>query len=636
MTKVNAKRLAILIVVALSILAIEIGLIVGIYYYISHNNNNNINDIMSTVGENIINYFNFKIEGAKYIVAKNAAFFRIHGIYLSSENYTDLIQNDISPSKGNVESYLWIPKISNSTIDSYQNYCRKYVIENCMIKQLYYFNRTQILFDQVHGRDYYYPLIFAEPKFPEREESILIGFDLNSNNITKSIISIANSSNNVSVTYRINLIQPLDNPNSHGIIMNYPSFVDPKNFDANNIFGYSSALIRVGDILDETFKYVNFDINRQDIDMFVFDITIDDYVNIKKNNISLLYKENKKEYENIWFFTDINTQFGTIYFNYQIANRQWIFYFKYSDNFIIKNNTNLLIIIPSAMAGTFFLTDIIIVILYNYYNSLKQKTILEEKKSTIATQMLGYVNHEIRNPLNVIKGLVQFTLKNIKDLDKKDSSPINIDKMMFDTIVSDLSTVSGSCNMLEHIVTDILDIHKLDSGKLELNNKIIDVKDFMKDIIKTVSQKIDEKQTIQLYTVYDPNIDQLYFDPYRMKQILLNFLTNAIKFTTNGSITIKIEEVDEKIIFSVKDTGRGIRDEAKNKIFQPFNQSNPEDSSRYGGIGLGLHLCKMLAERMGGNIQFQSTFGQGSIFWIDYPKNSFNIPNVIDNHSIEV
>lgn len=75
---------------------------------------------------------------------------------------------------------------------------------------------------------------------------------------------------------------------------------------------------------------------------------------------------------------------------------------------------------------------------------------------------------------------------------------------------------------------------------------------------------------------------------------------------------------------SISDTGRGIPDEAKSRIFQPFNQSNPEDASRYGGIGLGLYLCKMLTERMGGKIGFESTFGQGSTFWVQFHENLIN------------
>ena len=267
--------------------------------------------------------------------------------------------------------------------------------------------------------------------------------------------------------------------------------------------------------------------------------------------------------------------------------------------------------------------------------SLKKQAILEKRRANTSTQMLGYVNHEIRNPLNVIKGLVQFILQNMIQINMENVEKIGIDKPVFDTMISDLSTVAGSCSMLEYIITDILDIQKLESGKLELNNKWIKINHFLNDIFKTISQKIDEKQTVKFKQLYEPTLS-LYFDKYRMKQILLNFLTNAIKYTTNGEITLKIELIDNFYRFSVKDTGKGIHEEAKNKIFQPFNQTNVNDASRYGGIGLGLHLCKMLSERMGGSIGFESTFGYGSIFWVDFPRHIVQPPQMEQDMKFDI
>jgi signal transduction histidine kinase len=112
----------------------------------------------------------------------------------------------------------------------------------------------------------------------------------------------------------------------------------------------------------------------------------------------------------------------------------------------------------------------------------------------------------------------------------------------------------------------------------------------------------------------------LFIDEMRLKQILLNFLTNALKFTESGSITLKIEEFDQTMKFSVIDTGKGIPQNDKSKIFQPFNQINKEDASRHSGIGLGLYLCKMLSTCMNGKIGFESEFKKGSTFWVEFQK----------------
>ena len=198
-----------------------------------------------------------------------------------------------------------------------------------------------------------------------------------------------------------------------------------------------------------------------------------------------------------------------------------------------------------------------------------------------------------------------------------------LEKETYDSVISDLYTVSGACDMLEHIVTDILDIRKLESKKLSIDNKLVNIDIFMKDLIKTISQKINEKPELNFTQEY--NKDQIiYIDPFRLKQILLNYLTNAVKYTNQGYIKIKIHEINDYIRFSISDTGKGIRVDDQKKIFYPFNQVSSDDSSRYGGIGLGLYLCKMLSELMGGRVGFSSEFKHGSTFWVEFPKDLLN------------
>lgn len=617
------KNNIILILLVSFLIVIEIAVIASITKYIQSDSDNTIINFINNTNNRVISYFDLKIDEVIFIIKRNAAFFRIHGIYMSSDNYTDFLQSVYLPSRKNIQSYMWIPKISYNNVENFEVFCKKYVSLNYTIKQIKqnFTDNSSSIFEKVSERDYYYPITLIEPVFPEPQQSLLLGLDLNIFNKVYNIIKIANSSSNATATFRIDIAQNIkQNPYNYNFLLNYPCFIYSNSTDTSKILGYSSALIHIGNILDEATRNIDLDINRNDIDFFAFDLTTDGFTNVKDNNVSLLYKENKMEYTDIWSIEDINANKYLFTYNYNIGLRKWVFLMKYSDNYIHKSRNNLLIIFPCIMPIIFFLLDLVIIIFYKYMVSLKEKIILEEKKANISTQMLGYVNHEIRNPLNVIKGLVCFILQNMikmnnENLEKK----IKIDKITFDTIISDLSTVVGSCDMLEHIVTDILDIQKLDSGRLELDNKWVKIDYFMRDIHKTISQKIDEKQTITFKKIYDPDL-MLFFDTYRMKQILLNFLTNSIKYTTDGEIILIIEENMDSFRFSVRDTGRGIHEEAKSKIFQPFNQTSPEDASRYGGIGLGLYLCKMLTGIMNGTIGFESTFGHGSIFWVEFAK----------------
>ncbi|XWV26388.1 histidine kinase [Tupanvirus soda lake] len=634
---VGKKKYIIALIILLILVLVEIGVTIGVYFYIKIDDDKVMKTKMIQANDNIMSFIDFKINETIFIIRRNAAFFRIHGIYLSAKNYTDFLQNSKSPSIDNIDAFLFFPKIANQDLQNFQNFCREHIYPNCSIKQLKSINGNNITFEEVSGRDYYYPLIYADPRLPIDTEILFIGFDFDSYNVTKMIINTSKNSTEISATRRINLLRARNNnPYNYDILLNRLSFVDPNVPDTNKIMGISSALVRLGDIVINSIDNIDVAIYENELDIFVFDITNDGYVNNHRNNVTLLYKNNIKAYNDIWFPSDMNQFDNTFIKTYNLGLRSWNIYFKYSNSYIKRNRSDLIIIIPCVMAGIFLLVDIIIVILYKLFESLKQKNKLEKNKATVATQMLGYVNHEIRNPLNVIKGLVEFTLHNISKLDQNKVDRICMDKMFYDTIVSDLSTVSGSCNMLEHIVTDILDINKLDSGKLELDNKWVKIRTFMNDISKTISQKIDEKQTIKLEVIYEYDL-VLYFDIYRMKQILLNFLTNAVKYTIKGKIIIKIEELNGNYRFSVTDTGRGIKDDAKSRIFQPFNQTNPEDSSRYGGIGLGLYLCKMLTERMGGKIGFESTFEVGSTFWVDFPLNIIKpLPDKIEMNDISV
>jgi signal transduction histidine kinase len=597
-------RISIIILICL---VVETILITTIYYHLKNNSHHDTETLMINTNLNILSYINLRINQTKYLIERNAAFFRIHGVYLSGNNYTDFLQIDKQPSNQYVESYVFVPKISDSDLLDYQQFCKMEIFSDCMIKQFNYTNNTYV---QAYGRNYYYPLLFMEPQLPPADQTRLQGFDFGSNNTTLKIINIVNNNAGLTASFRINLLRPdVMNPYSHGVLLIYPTYANNYNTD---IIGYSFALIRLGNIFDEAIKNLDITIRMKDVDIFIFDVTQDNYVNISSNNISLIYKANMKMYENIWFHTDLSDSDNYLFkYNFNLATRQWLICFKYSDYFIHRNADNLLIVIPCVMAGISILLDVIIVILYQFIRSIKHRSSLEKEKADISMNMLGYVNHEIRNPLNIINGLVKFQIENMRQYVSDDGN-VEIDRLMFDSIISDLSTVSGSCDMLEHIVTDVLDVNKLDLGKLELNNRNINMEEFMTDITKTISQKINEKQTVILKKHYDPNL-VLCFDAYRMKQILLNFLTNAVKYTVTGSITIKIEQKENVYRFSVTDTGCGIRDDNKGEIFQRFKQTNPDDASRYGGIGLGLYLCKGLVERMGGVIGFDSISTDKSI-----------------------
>ncbi|NQU58052.1 MAG: hypothetical protein HQ513_12520, partial [Rhodospirillales bacterium] len=235
-----------------------------------------------------------------------------------------------------------------------------------------------------------------------------------------------------------------------------------------------------------------------------------------------------------------------------------------------------------------------------------------EAANRAKSEFLANMSHELRTPLNAIIGfsdtMIGGFLGEIENENYRDY----------------IKHINDSGQHLIGMISNILDLSRIEAGKLELFPEVIDVRRFIEKLESTV-QPITEKNNNSFSVVCPEDAGIISNDPTALRQILLNLIGNAAKFTTRGEIVLTINrdhsDTEEVIIFSIGDTGKGINDDQVDGLFQPFFQGDSSVTKRYGGTGLGLAISRQLTDLMGGEISVTSKLDEGSVFTVTLPTH---------------
>lgn len=225
-----------------------------------------------------------------------------------------------------------------------------------------------------------------------------------------------------------------------------------------------------------------------------------------------------------------------------------------------------------------------------------------EKADRAKSDFLASMSHEIRTPINAILGMNELIIRESSEQNIKDYA----------------KDIESSGRMLLSIINDILDFSKVESGKMEIISVEYDLASVINDIINMLSTRAREKGLAFLVEVDKTIPNTLYGDEIRIRQIITNLMTNAIKYTEKGSVKLSVkgakDEIGYKLYFLVADTGKGIKEEDQKRLFESFTRVDEVENRTIEGTGLGLTLTKYFVERMGGELSVESVYGEGSTF----------------------
>jgi len=556
----------------------------------------------------------------------------LKSFYLASDNITReefkvFVQRSFNDLTG-IQALSWNPLIYDEDREQFEQATQQEGLINFQITERNIVGKLA----RASQRPYYVTVHYIEPLGANIKA---LGFDVASNPTRREALELARDTGEFVSTARIKLVQ--ETGNQFGLLVFMPIYkksLPHRTLEERrrNLAGYMVGVFRAGDLVEKALQ----DLNHDELFYRLLDKTAptSDQILFTSHDSNIMdIGVLLKQYLFSWSTKRLKADFSFI-----VGQREWNFQIIPMQEYVAKyrpENAWLILVVGlllASLVGAFVMVisgrDVLLQQLvenrtlelkknqkrYEEKNRLLEQEVIVRKKAEkeaesanrMKSEFLANMSHEIRTPMNAVIGFSDLLLPLVKDKQQK----------------SYLDSIRTSGKALLSLINDILDLSKIEAGRLEIHYESTDLHFLFHEIEQIFAIKITEKG-LDFFLDIEKNLPTgLIIDEIRLRQVLINLIGNAVKFTKQGYIKLSVHSILKEsgsqvnLIIAVKDTGIGIPEKQQARMFESFTQMQGQSTREYGGTGLGLAISKRLIELMNGTITLRSTEGKGSVFEI--------------------